>query len=145
MLVDTNVVSSFLREGAAHRSPKLAAFMEQLLAAGNLTISAVTEFELRRGVEELVSKGQGRKRLVMLTKFLEHCEILSLDGGGWELAAKLWAKGRTHKPAIVFTDADLLIAATAFFHERTFATSEANLVTNLALIGVTDVTLVSND
>jgi len=79
-------------------------------------------------------------------KFLDHCEILGLDGGGgWDHAAKLWARGRALKPSVVFTDADLLIAATASFHRHHFATSEAKLVKNLAAIGLTDVSLVPNE
>jgi len=145
MLLDSNIVASFLKPTAEERLPKLCTFVNAVMATGNLAISTVTEFELRRGVEELTLQGQGRKRLVALLKFFERCEILSLDGGGWDLAAKLWAKGRTHKPAIVFTDADLLIAATASFHGRAFATSEKNLLTNLRAIGITDVALVPNE
>ncbi|MEO7034764.1 MAG: PIN domain-containing protein [Polyangiaceae bacterium] len=146
MLLDTNVVSAFLKPGAEQRSPKLVAFVTAAVAAQSLTISAFTEFELRRGVEELVTKGQGQRRLVALLKFLDRCDVLGLDGGGgWDFAAKLWARGRALKPAVVLTDLDLLIAATAAFHRRPFATSEVNLVKNLAAIGLSEVTLVPNE
>ncbi|HEY6723377.1 MAG TPA: hypothetical protein VI197_05070 [Polyangiaceae bacterium] len=91
----------------------------------------------------MILKGQGRRRLVTLTKFFDACEILGLDaGGGWDSAAKLWARARSHKPSIVFTDGDLLIAATAAFHRRPFATSEVNLAKNLKAIGLAEVVLV---
>lgn len=146
MLLDTNVVSAFLKPGAEQRSPKLVAFVRQHLATQNLTISAFTEFELRRGVEELVLKGQGQKRLITLLKFIDRCDVLGLDAsGGWAHAARLWAKGRAHTPSIVLDDADLLIAATAAFHQRPFATSDVKLVENLTAIEFTDVALVPNE
>jgi predicted nucleic acid-binding protein len=40
-----------------------------------------------------------------------------------------------HKPALVFTDADLLIAATAAHHDRGLATSERRLAVGLASLG----------
>jgi predicted nucleic acid-binding protein len=143
MLLDTNVVSSFLRPGAEQQRPKLFEFVSGVIATGSLTIATFTQFELRRGVEELILKGQGRRRLVTLTKFFDACELLGLDaGGGWDFAAKLWAQARAHKPSIVFTDGDLLIAATAAFHRRPFATSEVNLAKNLEAIGLAEVVLV---
>jgi predicted nucleic acid-binding protein len=95
MLVDTNIVSTFLRRDAATRTPRLFEFVSFLLAGEGLSISYVTQFELRRGVESLVRRGEGRRKLVTLEKFLERVEILGLDtGGGWNLAARLWADGR---------------------------------------------------
>jgi predicted nucleic acid-binding protein len=69
-----------------------------------------------------------------LEKFIERVQVLGLDGGGgegWNLAAQLWADGRSHKPARVFDDADLLIAATAAVHGLEFATSEVGLAESL--------------
>lgn len=142
MLLDTNVVSAFLRG----KTPKIAEFVEFLLTTQNLTLSFVTQFELRRGVEDLVLRGEGRRRKVTLLKFLDSCDILGLDAGGgagWNHAAELWARARAHRPSIVFTDADLLIAATASFHGKTLVTSEKGLVANLEAIGVADVHLLA--
>jgi predicted nucleic acid-binding protein len=142
MLLDTNVVSAFLRG----RTSTVAEFVETLLTTQNLTLSFVTQFELRRGVEDLVLRGQGRRQKVALLKFLDSCDILCLDAGGgagWNHAAELWARAKVHKPSIVFTDADLLIAATASFHGRTLVTSEKGLVENLESIGVADVHLLA--
>lgn len=133
-LLDTNLVSVFLHSDAPARYPGVQAFVNELLAGDGFAISYVTQFELRRGVEDLVRRGAGRRKLVTLEKFPERVEVLGLDGGGgsgWNVAARIWADGRAHQPAIVFTDADLLIAATAAFHGRPFATSEARLAENL--------------
>jgi len=61
-------------------------------------------------------------------------EVLGLDaagGEGWNVAARLWAQGRSQKAARVFYDADLLIAATAAFHGHEFATSQVGLAEGL--------------
>ena len=137
-LLDTNLVSAFLHPDAAMRSPEEYAFVSALVAGDGFAISYVTVFELRRGVEELRRRGEGRRKIVALEKFLDRVEVLGLDGAagsGWTLAARLWADGRAKQPAIVFTDADLLIAATAANHGRPFVTSEARLADNLQRIG----------
>jgi predicted nucleic acid-binding protein len=104
---------------------------EQLAAEG-LAVAFVTQFELRRGIEELVRRGEGRRKLVYFEKFMERIQVLGLDAGvgeGWNLAARLWADGRSKGRG--FTDADLLIAATAAFHGQELATSDAGVVEGL--------------
>lgn len=136
-LFDTNVVSAFLDSDARKRRPQLCALVEGALGAGTAAISHFTHFELRRGVLDLVQRGQGRRRLVALTKFIAGVEVLGLDhlgGVGWSVAAEHWAKLHAHKPAINLTDGDLLIATTAAFHGHAFATSEGRLVENLRRI-----------
>ena len=131
MLLDTNIVSAFLKPAAP---PTLLEFVSDQLVAEGLAISFITQFELRRGVEELVRRGQGRRKLVAYEKFIESVQVLGLDAGdgdGWNFAARLWAEGRAHKPALVFKDADLLIAATAAFHGHELATAEVRLVEGL--------------
>lgn len=64
-------------------------------------------------------------------------------GGRRFHAAELWARAKVHKPSIVFTDADLLIAATASFHRQTLVTSEVGFIENLQAIGVVAVHLLS--
>lgn len=146
MLLDTNVVSAFLKPRASKRFPAIDRFVREVLEQGNLGISFVTQFELRRGLEELGLQGKGQRQLINLLKFLERCDVLGLDtagGAGWNHAAALWAKLRNHKPSIVLEDADLLIAATAGFHKRTLVTSEKQLVENLRAVGHEDVRLIS--
>jgi predicted nucleic acid-binding protein len=134
MLLDTNIVSAFLRRDARKRTPKLFEFVAALLSADGLAISYVTQFELRRGMEQLVRRGEGRRKLVDFEKFLERVQVLGLDGAlgeGWNLAARLWAEGRAQKPALVVTDADLLMATTAAFHGHELATADAGLAEGL--------------
>jgi predicted nucleic acid-binding protein len=136
-LVDTNLISRYLHRDAETKYRREHEFVDGLIESGNLAISYITQFELRRGVEDLVLKGQGRRKLVDLEKFLDRVEVLGLDAGngmGWNLAARFWAKARQHRSAIVLSDADLLVAATAALHGRAFATSEARLVNNLRQI-----------
>jgi predicted nucleic acid-binding protein len=102
--------------------------------ADGLAVSFVTQFELRRGIEELVRRGEGRRKLVAFEKFIERVQTLGLDGSsgeGWDVASRLWAEARTVKPAVVFTEADLLIAATAAFHGHELVTAEVGLAENL--------------
>lgn len=61
MLLDTNIVSAFLRRDAHTRTPKLYQFVTDQLTAEGLAIAYVTQFELRRGIEQLVRRGQGRR------------------------------------------------------------------------------------
>lgn len=133
MLLDTNIVSAFIRPEAQRRTPKVFEFVAKQLATEGLAIAFVTQFELRRGIEVLVRRGEGRRKLVNFEKFVERVQVLGLDGAmgeGWNFAARLWAEGRSK--GRVFTDADLLIAATAAFHGQEFATSEVGLVESLA-------------
>ena len=134
MVLDTNLVSAFLKRDAEKRTPKLFEFVAGQLAAEGLAISFITQFELRRGIEELVRRGQGRRKLVDFEKFMDRVQVLGLDaamGEGWNLAARVWADGRVRKPARVFTDADLLSAVTAAFHGHEFATSDVGLAEGL--------------
>ena len=59
MLLDTNIVSAFIRRDAQKRTPKLFEFVTSQLTAEGLSIAYVTQFELRRGMEELVRRGGG--------------------------------------------------------------------------------------
>jgi predicted nucleic acid-binding protein len=131
---DTNIVSAYLKPGAETSCPKVVSFVQAIQAGEGLSIAFVTQFELRRGVELLVRRGQGRRKRVELEMFLDQVEVLGLDapgGGGWNVAARLWAEGRDLKPAHLFSDGDLLIAATAAFHGRPFVTADANLAEGL--------------
>jgi predicted nucleic acid-binding protein len=61
MLLDTNIVSAFLKRDAQKKTPKLFEFVVSQLLTEGLAISHVTQFELRRGLEELALRGQGRR------------------------------------------------------------------------------------
>ena len=83
-LLDTNVVSAFLRGDARKKTPKLFEFVADQLTADGLTVSFVTQFELRRGIEELVRRNEGRRKLVAFEKFIERVQTLGLDGSSGE-------------------------------------------------------------
>jgi len=137
-VLDTNLVSVMINPRDAERYPKTLALVESLLKTDGLSISAVTLFELRRGLEKLRLSGSGRSKLVKFEKLLEYVEVLGLDGsdgGAWSVAARIWARASMEKPAINFLDADLLVAATAIFHGRPFATAEKGLVAALHQLG----------
>lgn len=148
MLFDTNVVSDYLRPEAAKRFPATEAFVRTALETDNLKIAFATQFELLRlRIKDTLVK-KGRRKLVELRKFLDRCEVLGLDlggGTGWTLAAELWARGRAQKQAILFSDGDLLIAATASLHSETLVTFDAKLAKNLEAIGYTDVLLLPRE
>jgi predicted nucleic acid-binding protein len=148
MLLDTNVVSEFLRAGVATRFPKLEQLVRDAIEAEDLKIAFITQFELLRLGIKQETQHQGLRKLVALHKFLDRCSALGLDdgaGAGWNHAAALWAKASLHKPSIVFSDADLLIAATASFHEETLLTFDVGLAQNLQAIGFEHVTLVPRE
>jgi predicted nucleic acid-binding protein len=60
-LLDTCVVSAFLKTGRT-TSPKLREFVSALLGGEGFAIAFVTQWELRRGIEELVRRGEGRRK-----------------------------------------------------------------------------------
>lgn len=135
ILLDTNVVSLFLHPTARTRRPKAVARIE---AEADFAIAFVTHYELKRGIDKLLFSGSGRAKAVRLQKVLDRATVLGLDapgGGGWNLAAELWARGSVMKPAIRFSEGDLLIAATAAFHGRILLTGDRTLVENLGAIG----------
>jgi predicted nucleic acid-binding protein len=86
MLLDTNVVSEFLRSGAAARVPKLDQLVRDALAAEDPKIAFITQFELLRlGLKQELQQ-QGRRKLVALRKFLDRCSALGLDDGAGAVA-----------------------------------------------------------
>src|SRR5206468_4284700 len=80
-------------------------------------------------------RGQGQRKIIEVEKLLRSAYALDVASGGWEIAAELWAQGQVQKPAIVFSEGDLLIAATAAAHERTLVTSDEALAANLLRVG----------
>jgi hypothetical protein len=57
IVFDTNLVSVWINPRDATRYPKAFAFVDELLVAQRLSISVMTQYELRRGVEKLLRQG----------------------------------------------------------------------------------------
>lgn len=139
VVVDTSVVSWYLRRDARTAYPRLVEWLDDVIAKDGLHISAVTLYELRRGVGELRARGQGARKAARVEQILRRATVLGLDATdhlGWKIAADLWIKGRTQSPALVFSDGDLLIAATALAHRRALATVDENLRSRLRDLGL---------
>lgn|SRR5512145_1390839 len=133
ILVDTCVVSAWLRPDAATKTPKLVRFVNELIELDGMCVSSISAWELRRWMALLVRTGEGQRKRLRLEKLLGSCEILSIElCGTWDVATTLWVNGKLRTPATVIADADLLIAATAAAYERPFATSDGRLVARLA-------------
>lgn len=133
-LLDTSVVSRFLDPEASRRWPGLYEDVQKLLEAG-AAVSPLTFFEKRRGIEEMRLRGQNvSRKLVRFEMLYSELDVLTLDDVAWVTAAELWARGRAMKPAVVFSDADLLIAVTAARYGRALVTCDARLATNLERI-----------
>lgn len=138
-LFDTNLISAFLHREAPTRRPKLHAFVASTILREGLSMSFVTQYEVRRGLEDLARKGEGRRLRVSFEKLLARVDLLGLDtagGRGWDVAARLWAEGRALKPALVLSEGDLLVAATAVTHERTLFTADRGLREGLARLSL---------
>lgn len=138
-LFDTCVVEQYLHPGAEQRWPGVRARVERAISeAGGLYLSAVTAFEIRRHLEVLARTGQGRSKIRKTELFLREAVILEpgdRGGASWRAAARLYADGKLHQPAIQLSDGDLLIAATAIAHERVLVTTDRHLHANLQSLG----------
>lgn len=139
VLVDTSVLSWYLHRDARSRYPDLVAWLDSVIVRDGLHISAVTLFEIRRGIGELRARGQGAKKAARVEMLLRQATILGLDGSdfqGWKTASDLWVQSRTRSPALVLSDGDLLIAATAIVHKRALVTVDEKLRARLKELGL---------
>lgn len=129
MLLDTNLISHYIAPHARERYPWVVDFIDRAIEFEEIHVAYVTVYELRRGLAKIALQSpdrrrEARKKRVALDQLLGVMPRLGLDPGGWDVAADLWAKGQVHKPAVNFAEQDLLIAATALWHELPLATAE---------------------
>jgi predicted nucleic acid-binding protein len=138
-LLDTCVLQRYLDAQALQKWPEIQARVDDaVVESGGLYISAVTAFEIRRGLEVLARKDKGRSKIRRAELLLRNAVILEIgDRGGapWRVGTHLFADGRLHEPAIKISDGDLLIAATAIAHERILMTADRPLYENLRNLG----------
>lgn len=103
-LLDTDTLTEFLKR----RNPQVGRHAAAYLAAqGGFTISAVTRFEMLRGLKE---KGAAHQ-VARFEQFCARSTVLSVTDAVFDRAIDLWVLGR--RGGHPCQDADLLIAATA--------------------------------
>lgn len=133
-LLDTMIVKWMIDKGASDRYPDLLRDISELSSPEGFATSFITQYEMRRGVEDLLLRERkgGRRSQVVLRRFLDSIPVLGLDalgGEGWNVAARLWAESKAH--GALFGDRDLLIVATASFHGRTLLTADERLAASI--------------
>jgi predicted nucleic acid-binding protein len=102
-LVDTSVVSWYLDRHARARHPSLVNWLDDLIPREGLCISAVSLYELKRGVERPLRHGRGSRKAARIEMLLREATILGLDErgfAGWRVAAVLWPTANTTSPAL---------------------------------------------
>lgn len=138
-LLDTCAISLYLNREAPARTPGLVERVDGILADGGPRIAAITLFELHCGLADLRSRGEGRRKIFTIERFLSTATVLGLDvaeGRGWIAAAELRARCARQSPAITLSHGDLLVAATAAFYGLTLFTTDRRLGDNLDRLGV---------
>jgi tRNA(fMet)-specific endonuclease VapC len=112
VLVDSDVLSNVMR---GHPTATVKA-REYLLEHRRLTLSVITRYEIRRGLE-------ARGAMVQVRAFdalCSLCTLLSIDDACATRAAAIYATLRSK--GCLIPDADILIAATALEHRLALAT-----------------------
>lgn len=112
-LLDTDIATEIFKAKNAIVAAHAKAYLR---ANQRLTVSAMTVFEIRRGL--LFKKAA--KQLAGFEQTLSEIEVLPIDDQIFSLAAELWAAGRQQGKA--HNDADVLIAATAMATGRVLVT-----------------------
>lgn len=142
-VLDTNVVSRFLRPRAVERTPVLYDLVSREIERQGLAIAQITRYEILRGLRRLAGgpperQHEARKKLVAFEKLLDHTEVLGLEvpGDGWKVAAELWARGKLVSPALNVSEGDLLVLATAAVHDRRLVTCDARLAEACGRLGL---------
>lgn len=112
-VIDTDTLSAVMR-GEPRVDPRQWAYR---LVHGRLTISAITRFEIQRGL-------RAKRALVQLREFelqLTTMEVLPIDDDVLDRASLIW--GALRVVGVQIKDADCLIAATAVVHGSTLTTN----------------------
>lgn len=137
-LIDTCVVSRYYPAGARQLNPRLVARVDAAIAESGLFISAVTVYEVERGLKLLESRGEGRAKRRAWVKLLSAVsELVGMDGATlaiWYQAADLHVQATL--AGLVLGEADLLILATALAHRMVLLTADAKLVANATRLGL---------
>lgn len=112
-LLDTDILNEVLKQKNANVVRHAAEYLSQF---GQFAISSMTRYELLRGLIE-------KNATTQLTRFRTFCQnslVLPITDNILDRAAESWVEGR--KQGFAPKDADLVIAATALYHNRTLVT-----------------------
>jgi predicted nucleic acid-binding protein len=134
------VVSWYLDRDARTRYPGLVQWLEHEIRRDGLHISSVTIYELKRGVAELLLRGEGTRKAARIERIVREAAVHGLDANdnlGWKVAADIWAKARASGEAL--SEGDLLITATAIAHGRSLVTVDDKLRTQLTRLSMNSV------
>jgi len=116
-LLDSDTLSEYLK----FMNPKVIKHAKDYTRmVGPLTFSVATRFEILRGHKR-------RKATKIIAEFEAFCtstQIVPTTDDVWDLAAELWALGRSR--GFSHTDTDLVIAATARIYNRILVTGNTN-------------------
>ena len=116
-LLDTGPLGLLAHDRPAQRIPIQNWVTQELSAGGNVYISEVADYEVRRELTRLIRAGQlPASRLQRLDQLKSLCYYLPVSTASWQRAAEFWADARsqglpTAGPASL--DPDVLIAAQA--------------------------------
>ncbi|MBN8625192.1 MAG: type II toxin-antitoxin system VapC family toxin [Planctomycetes bacterium] len=112
-LLDTDTLNEVLKQRNPLVVQKSADYLRQ---HGQFAISAMTRYELLRGLKEK----QATKQLTQFQEFCRHSLILPITDAILDRTADLWVAAR--RGGFPGKDADLLIAATALETQRVLVT-----------------------
>lgn len=116
VLLDADVLSALLRQHPAAS----ACGRTYLGAHGRFTLSAITRYEILRG---LLAK-RATKQTSAFDRFCDTCEILSITDAILARAAGIYAD--LHREGWLIGDADIIVAATALMHGFGVATNNVD-------------------
>ena len=106
-LIDTNIVSAYMRGNQS----VIQRVKEYIHFHGTLTISVITYYEIMRGLKALSSP----KKFKIFNEFMSVCDVLCFDSLIAEKASDIYNELRMAGKLV--EDADILIAATALWHD----------------------------
>jgi tRNA(fMet)-specific endonuclease VapC len=86
-LLDTDILSEFLKEKNAAVAAKALAYLQE---HGQFTFSGMTRFEIRRGYLET----KASRRIARFDVFCERSIVLPITDRIFDRAAELWAEAR---------------------------------------------------
>jgi len=137
-LFDTNAVRP-LYDARGPQTALRPSIEALVLEDGGLTIAAVVEYEIRRGLETRAldpARQPPRRLLGAADRLLTSANVLGLDWEHWRTASLLYAQSRSAGSTL--QERDLLVAATAFASARKLVTVDRPLAEGLQALGYSD-------